>query len=194
MVDLHDEGGSAAVHAVDHREVPQRPSNVEGLAGLLPGQVEELAHRTGCREPHTGEVTVKAQVGDRHPVRDAGTARHDAAAEAGERLDRVGHAAPQPVDVGRPVEYGDGHDRRPEHRIALDHPQHSFGAGEGLSWFCVHRAGLLARTIRPDTPTSSRRPPAAVSTSGIVRSASTMRSRWSPTQVAISSTLEGTCA
>ena len=81
--------------------MPERPSRVEGLAGLLPGEIEELAHRAGGRQPDSRDVVVEVQVGDLDPVEERRSAGFDPLAQPGERLDRGRDARSRAISGGR---------------------------------------------------------------------------------------------
>ena len=79
-----DQRGSAASMSVDHREVPERPSDVEGFAGLLPGQVEEVGQGSRRGQLDPPEVVVEVQVTDIDPSRNTHPPRPDPLAQPGE--------------------------------------------------------------------------------------------------------------
>ena len=75
VVQLQHDGRSAALDAVHHGEVPQRAGRVEGFAGLLAGQLEQLARRPRLRQPDMREVMLDVEARHVDPARHSGSRR-----------------------------------------------------------------------------------------------------------------------
>ena len=144
MVQLHDERGPVAFHALDERELPQRAFTVEsGHAGLarIVEDVREPARR-GHRDVPGVESELEVVVDDPAWVRESHRRLHDLVPEPRSDTTRTLGAIEEALHVRTPVEHHDTDDRRSQQRVGLHVPR------ERISVSHVLIAGLHLRHLR----------------------------------------------
>ena len=126
VVDLLDEGCPTSFHPFDERELPQRAGPIERIDRQRLGEVEHVAEAPRRWHPGPSQVVRQVEPGVHHPPGTADPAgRHDhPLPEAGDDPRGVVDPLHEAIPVGRPIEERHGRDRRTQHRVLLDVPQH----------------------------------------------------------------------
>ena len=129
VVHLRQQRRPSALEAFDDRQLPERPSAVEGVLVDEGGQVEELALGARGRQGQAPDVEVQVEGGIVGPLRrgEAGGGRDDALCQPGEDADGPFHAAPEPGEVRSSVQQGELEERGAEAGILLDRPHERLG-------------------------------------------------------------------
>ena len=124
MVDDRPDRGSAALDAADDDEPPERTRSVERLGIQLRGQVEQLAHRAGCRQHDFADVGIEVELGIGNPCRCRQPCEpgHHTLVEPWRASDSGTQRLAEAVHVERTVEEDDRCATRIEPRILLDVP------------------------------------------------------------------------
>ena len=151
VVDLLDERGPAVGQALHDGELPQRALTVEGGHGdgLRDRQHRREVARLRGLDPAQVVREVELGVGDPAGRAEAEGGRDDPLAEAGHVDDGLLQAGHESLPVGGLVEEADGGDRRAEHRVVLDAPQHGVGRLHRLAQPHQRRRGRRGVRDRP---------------------------------------------
>ena len=113
MVELEDERRSPSLQTLDDRELPLRPSRVEGGDGERGREVEHGPHIGGVRRSDATEVVVEVERGIWLPAQapPADASSDDALTEARDASDGPLEGAAHGVGRRLTVEQADGEDR-----------------------------------------------------------------------------------